>query len=144
MWWGSNLRITGTSDILSWVMIYFSLKNSTNYSVTDGSLNTSETHTHARTHACTHTLQCASQMHNVYIKVLRKDSPPGHEARGRPTTFHSHGLCSRKFTQKNKWTINQCCSWVVLTLSSLDSNSHTSPSTSSMVALWGQKVKKKI
>lgn len=42
---------------------------------------------------------------------------------------------SCQLTHENKWTIRQCFSWVVLTLSSLDSNSHTSPSTSSMVAL---------
>lgn len=51
-------------------------------------------------------------------------------------------LLSCKFTYKDKWTSKQCFPWVVLTLSSLDSNSHTSPSTSSMVALLGQTKKK--
>lgn len=53
-------------------------------------------------------------------------------------------LLSCEFTHKDKWTSKQCFPWVVLTLSSLDSNSHTSPSTSSMVALLGQTKKKAI
>lgn len=52
------------------------------------------------------------------------------------------GLQSWEFTHKDEWRSQPCFPWVGLTLSSLDSSSHTSPSTSSMVALL-RKTKRK-
>lgn len=84
-------------------------------------------------------------MHNVYI-YFQKDSLLQNTLRMRartvlhlPTHRKSFAATSSHCgTDEHK----KCFSWVVLTLSSLDSNSHTSPSTSSMVALWGEESQK--
>lgn len=81
------------------------------------------------------------KMHNVY-NYFQKDSLLQNTLRMRartalhlPTHRKSFAATSSHCgTDERK----KCFSWVVLTLSSLDSNSHTSPSTSSMVALWGE------